>query len=195
MDISKAFDLDQGIILTDENGNEGPFYTGGPSSPIGLDLPEKTIYAQNTVSGIILWVKYGSLSSEWRKYPAVDISFDPSLVDISNTNVQGAIEALASRNYGKDFAEQIKEVSESTSGGTFDVYDTLNFTVNDTSGTNKYRLSFNYFWGHSSASNDIRVEHRLDGVNIFQMRQEPGDQGNDQRIDGTFIHYVENLGI
>lgn len=193
VDKSKAFEVPEGLLLTDENGTEGPFITGGPLSPSGLDLPTNTIYLQNTSIGNILWIKFGAGSTDWIKYKASDVSFDPSLVDISNTSVQGAIEALSSRSFGKDFASKVKEVSESTSGGAFDEYDLLNFNVNESSGTNKYRVAANFFYGHNSASNDIRVRILLDNTVLYEVTIEPKDTGTDQRYPAVIVDYPENL--
>jgi hypothetical protein len=193
VDKSKAFEISEGLILNDTNGNELAFITSGLTPPVGLNLPQDTLYFQTSANGLLYWIKFGTGVNDWRLLSAQDIPFDPSLVDLTSTETQSAIEELANRHYGKDFAEQIKEASETVSGGAFVTYDTLTFNVSDTSGVNKYRLAFNYLWGHNSASNDIRVEHRLDGVNIFEMRKEPKDPGTDQRIDGSFVSYVENL--
>jgi hypothetical protein len=119
---------------------------------------------------------------------------DTSAVDLNSNTIRGGIEELANRHFGKDFASDTKEASETTSGSAFNLYHQINFNVNDTSGVNKYKVEFNYFWGHNSASNDIIVQHLLDNTtNLWEMIKEPKDSGTDQRIDGTFIAYVDNL--
>ena len=51
----------------------------------------------------------------------------------------------------------------------------------------------NFHWNHNSASNDIRVQYVLDGGVISEMRVEPKDPNNDQRIPGTYIDVLSNL--
>lgn len=193
----RADEIQEGLIINqDDNGDlvEGPFYTGGPTSPIGLDLPTNTFYIQNEAAGISIWKKFGAGSANWRKYSAQDIPFDPSNTDITGTDVQEAIESQANRHFGKDFAQKSKVGGEQTSGFQFSTYDTLTFNVSDLSGVNKYRFGFNYFYGHNSATNDIRIEHRLDGLVIEEeLRVEPKDTGTDQRIPGVFVAYASNL--
>lgn len=77
----KAHESDGGYIVNDEsNGDtiEGPYYTGGPSSPIGLDLPTSTFYVQNTSQGNLIWKKIGAGVNDWRELSAQDIPFDPT---------------------------------------------------------------------------------------------------------------------
>jgi hypothetical protein len=62
MNIDRAHENDQGFLVTD-----GPFFTGGPSSPVGLDLPEGQIfYVQSVAGGFVLWDKVGPLTTDWR---------------------------------------------------------------------------------------------------------------------------------
>ena len=51
MNQNEAFEI-SGIVL-----NEGPFVTGGPSSPVGSDLPINTLYFQNDPSGVRIWFR------------------------------------------------------------------------------------------------------------------------------------------
>jgi hypothetical protein len=96
-DKSKAFEAGNGFIL-DDSGNEGAFVTGGSLSPIGLDLQEGTLYLQNTSQGVILWQKYNNNpTSGWRKYPALDISFDPTgtaFEDVNALTVDAALRSI-----------------------------------------------------------------------------------------------------
>lgn len=64
----KAFEVSSGLVVNDRaNGNtiEGPFFTGGPSSPIGLNLPTGSYYVQNRTDGVLVWRKYGNNSTDW----------------------------------------------------------------------------------------------------------------------------------
>lgn len=68
IDKDSSFEVEHGLDVYDPNdGNQisGPFYTGGPSEPLGLNLPEESIYVQNKVDGIVLWRKFGNSVNDW----------------------------------------------------------------------------------------------------------------------------------
>ena len=68
MDVNKAFEVINGVLVNENSaGNviEGPFYTGGPNSPVGLNLPEKTVYVQNKIDGMLIWRKFGNGVNDW----------------------------------------------------------------------------------------------------------------------------------
>ncbi len=68
IDVNRAHDIDHGLLINDPNsGNNllGPFFTGGPNEPIGLNLPESTVYVQNKDDGILIWRKFGNDVSDW----------------------------------------------------------------------------------------------------------------------------------
>ena len=68
INIEKSFEVTDGILVNEDSGGnyiEGPFYTGGPSIPKGLDLPKNTIYIQNKVDGIVIWRKFGNNVDDW----------------------------------------------------------------------------------------------------------------------------------
>lgn len=93
---SKALDAQNGLRVTDD-GTEGPFITGAPTSPVGLALPVDTIYFQNTASGILIWKKFGAGVNDWRQISAQDIPFVP-VTNIVATNTQAAIETHVGRH-------------------------------------------------------------------------------------------------
>ena len=67
----RAHEVDHGLIVNHTDlGNtiEGPFYTGGPSSPIGLNLPESSVYIQNKSDGLVIWRKFGNNIDDWTIY-------------------------------------------------------------------------------------------------------------------------------
>jgi len=72
----------------------GPFFTGGPTSPVGLDLPIETMYVQNDAAGVVLWEKFGSGVTDWKIYPATKIGFDNATAQLTGnpSNIQAAIE-------------------------------------------------------------------------------------------------------
>lgn len=72
IDVAKAFEANSGFRPND-NGTAGPFYTGGPASPVGLDLPVDSFYVQNQgAGGVVFWRKYGTGVNDWTKTLAND---------------------------------------------------------------------------------------------------------------------------
>lgn len=120
MDISKAHEVEQGLLV--ENG---PFYTGGTASPVGLDLPTGAFYLQDTTTGVKIWRKFGSTTSEWRELSAQDIPFDvsgltnrsPDLTGLTQT--QEVVSALSERNFGTNFAVARSNPNFITTSPTF----------------------------------------------------------------------------
>lgn len=106
MDITKAFEVENGLSVEEENG--GPFYTGGSSSPLGLDLPTRTIYVQNTSNGISIWKKFNTGVNDWRIISAQDVPFDVSSLTSNSadltglTQTQQVVSAIANRHFGKN---------------------------------------------------------------------------------------------
>lgn len=67
INVSKVFEADNGFRPND-GGTQGPFYTGGPTSPVGLDLPVDTFYVQNQgTGGVVVWRKYDTGVNDWTK--------------------------------------------------------------------------------------------------------------------------------
>lgn len=141
INIDRAFEIDNGVIINDpDTGDTSPFITGGPASPVGLDLPIDTLYLQKSGTKPLLWQKFGAGTSDWRQLSAVDIPFDPTGTDIdaSATDVQAAIESLSnfrfqyahfqligSRNYdsylyaGNDYGSITRESGDASNGYQF----------------------------------------------------------------------------
>jgi hypothetical protein len=92
IDRSKAQEVENGFLV--ENG---PFYTGGSASPVGLDLPVDTFYLQTDPSGVLIWRKFGAGVNDWRRLSAQDVPFTavPGTVE---TNLQNALEDAMSPN-------------------------------------------------------------------------------------------------
>ena len=89
MNVNKAYEAENGFLV--ENG---PFYTGGSSSPVGLDLPTKTLYLQTTASGILLWRKFNTGVNDWRQLSAQDIPFDKTGLKFNATDIRSALDEL-----------------------------------------------------------------------------------------------------
>jgi len=122
MDVGKAYEADNGFLVTD-----GPFYTGGALSPVGLGLPSNTIYVQTLASGILVWQKFGAgdTASDWRIYPASGVSFDVSSLTgnsldlVGLSQVQQVVSALANRHFGKQFQPAFTAADLTTTSTTF----------------------------------------------------------------------------
>ena len=68
IDANKAHEVSDGLLVYEKSsGNtiEGPLYTGGPSVPLGLNLPENTFYVQNRSDGNLIWRKFGNGVNDW----------------------------------------------------------------------------------------------------------------------------------
>lgn len=63
---------------------EGPIYTGGTGSPVGLDYPVGTFYVQNNGTGPIVWKKFNTGINDWIKEVAND--FYQKSVDLTETS-------------------------------------------------------------------------------------------------------------
>jgi len=94
LDISKAYSVENGVIIDEDNG--GPFYSGGTASPIGLDLPTQTFYVQPTAGGPIIWRKFSTGVNDWRQLSAQDIPFvdTGSTYKPATTDINKALEEL-----------------------------------------------------------------------------------------------------
>jgi len=130
MDSTKAFSVDNGLIVDEENG--GPFYTGGTASPVGQGLPANCVYSQTVAGGVILWQKYGAgdTSADWRNYPAAGISYTPSASAYRSTsdNVNSALDEL------RELKLYVPIDTATTLNGTLTLTATSN-TLNIISGT------------------------------------------------------------
>jgi len=84
IDKEKSFLVNNGLdVYHQESGYEvsGPFYTGGPDIPIGLNLPEETIYVQNKSDGMVIWRKFGNDINDWSVHDGL-LRTDPANYDI-----------------------------------------------------------------------------------------------------------------
>lgn len=141
IDAAKAFEADNGF-RPNENGTQGPFYTGGPASPVGLDLPVDTFYVQNQgTGGVVLWRKYGTGVNDWTKAQP------------------------------KDFYQTTSDTVETSTTSTTTFLTKLTLTTPSLP-SGDYRLDFMYKWRNANAnrSQDIRIQRNsanaLTGVNF-----------------------------
>lgn len=71
LDQNKVYEALNGFKVLD-GGTEGPIYTGGPNSPVGLAFPVGTFYVQNTSVGPIVWRKWNTGNNDWVKAQPAD---------------------------------------------------------------------------------------------------------------------------
>ena len=95
----KAFAISNGLRINESLS--GPLITGGPDSPVGLDLPIGAVYLQPISDNFQIWKKVGAGVNDWRLLSARDITFDNTIAQLqgSPANVQTAIEALKSARF------------------------------------------------------------------------------------------------
>jgi len=61
----ELFEVENGLFVTDNQGNEGPIVTGGVGFPFGLDFPLNTFYVQTIGNDIKTWRKFGADVNDW----------------------------------------------------------------------------------------------------------------------------------
>lgn len=61
---NRVFEAEGGFRVLDGT-TEGPIYTGGPLSPVGLDFPVGTFYVQNNGTGAVIWRKWNTGVNDW----------------------------------------------------------------------------------------------------------------------------------
>ena len=183
-----AFEVrEDGVALVDDSGNAVLYITADTGAP-AASAPANSMYLDQATQ--ILYFN-PTAGNNWRQMRAQDVFFDNTGTDIGATDVQNALANL-DRPFGKDFAFQIKETDETTSGGSFTVYDSLTFNVSAPA-TNRYRLNCDFVWGHNSASNNIRFRTTIDGSTIKELRIEPKYAGTDQRFQNNILTYIDDL--
>jgi len=190
-DFNKSFEVrSDGLVI---DGAGGLF--SGSGSPSGNQAPEGSYYLRT--DNYSLWKKVGPNATDWRQISAADITFDPSLVDLTTNNVQLAISELAIRNNGKDFNSVSKTADETTTGASYATYSSLDLvaTGSAVATPNRYRINADFIWGHNSASNDILVRISYLGTTLKEVRIEPKDAGADQRFQNNLLTYVDNVPV
>lgn len=194
IDITKAHEVNQGLLVNDlQSGNtiEGPFYTGGPSSPVGLNLPTQTIYVQNTVTGIVIWEKFNTGVNDWRVYPASKISYDVSSLTANSSdligldNAQTVVAALANRSYGKRFQTVNTAGTFTTTSGTFQTIQTIT-TPSLELGT--YMLFFSANFQKSNANSELETRFFINSSTELGLGHAPIP-------DDDFFYRCQNLKL
>lgn len=162
MDISKAHEADNGFLITD-----GPFYTGGTASPIGLDLPTGTFYLQDTASGVLIYRKFGANVADWRQLSAQDVPFDvapviarsPDLTGLTTTQEVG--EALANRLFGSFFGIGRFNNNFQSVSATYEDAFVVNIS-NPRRG--RYLLFWSYRQNNSKSNTDSQTQARFNDL-------------------------------
>lgn len=68
IDSTKAFEVSNGVLVYENaagNVVDGPFITGGVSTPLGLDLPTNSFYIQVKNNGLLFWRKFSTGNNDW----------------------------------------------------------------------------------------------------------------------------------
>lgn len=121
MDVDKAFEALNGFDVKTDEDTDGPFYTGGPSDPTGLDLPVRTFYVQNEASTPVkIWLKFNTGVNDWRQLDAIDIPYDPTgflNFEPTDTDVKKALDKFGALNLA-DLTELEAFNDDSTSSTT-----------------------------------------------------------------------------
>lgn len=81
---NRVFEAEGGFRVLDGT-TEGPIYTGGPASPVGLDFPVGTFYVQNNGTGAVIWRKWNTGVNDWVKASPMDFYQIQSAVSESST--------------------------------------------------------------------------------------------------------------
>lgn len=169
MDISKALEAEEGFLVED-----GPFYTGGTASPIGLDLPTNTLYLQDTASGVLIFRKFGAGVNDWRQLSAQDVPFDVSGLTASSPDLTGLTqtqevgEALAARVFGQSFAWTNQNPAFQTTSATFVPALTLSL---GTVPAGTYFLMWSYRANNSKANTTNETNVTVNGSILSQGSQ------------------------
>lgn len=175
IDDTRALEAQNGFQVNyRESGNlvNGPLYTGGPSSPVGMNLPVSTVYVQNEGTRIIVWQKFGAGVNDWRVYPAQDIGLDVSgLISNSSdltglTNVQDVVAAIANRHFGKQYGQASNGLFQ-TSSATF--FSALSFSGTRDAGN--YRFYFQYSTTNSKSNTNNESRFTVNGTQYFLREQ------------------------
>lgn len=134
IDVNKTFEVANGLRVSD-NGTEGPLYTGGPTSPVGLDLPVDSFYVQNQGSGgVVLWRKYGTGTSDWTKASPMD------------------------------FRQKASDASETSTTSTTTFLNKLSLTT-PTLPTGDYEISWRYKYRTAAAKREFEMRIQMNSVN------------------------------
>jgi len=164
MDVDKAFEVRDGFLVED-----GPFYTGGTSSPVGLGLPFNTVYCQTLAAGHLIWKKVGAgdLAADWRQYSAQDVPMDISTLDGSspdltgNTTVFDSLSTLSNRLFGSFFGAGRSNPNFQTTSATF--VDALVLNIPNAR-AGKYILSWSYRTYNTKNNTDNQTEVRFNDL-------------------------------
>ena len=68
---ARVHEVENGLRINDGD-SQGPIFTGGPLSPVGLDFPIGTFYVQNNGTGAVIWRKYAAGVNDWVKAQPMD---------------------------------------------------------------------------------------------------------------------------
>lgn len=177
LDKNKADEVLHGVIVNDPAGGnlvEGPFYTGGPSSPVGLTLPVNTFYVQNVGNEIYVWKKFGAGVNDWRRYSAQDVPVDVSALTANSSDLTGVtqlqemVAALANRHFGK-----VYQFVEATTFQTTSATPVTALSYSGTQPAGNYRVRAE-FEATNSKSNTNNITRILFNGSVLNSRTQVG---------------------
>ena len=138
-DFLRAFGVTDGIRINESL--DGPFITGGASSPVGVPMPLGTVYLQPIGNGFDLWEKFGSGDDDWRVKEFVAKAF---ITEFFSSNAISETTSLS-------FQDKINATTASLPSGRYLIQWSLEFTNSDNNRRTEISVEFD---GSQIASND-----------------------------------------
>lgn len=183
VDINKAHEISEGLQITD-----GPFITGGSASPVGLSLPQSTVYIQQTSMGIEFWKKFDAGNNDWAKiFGAVFAASPPPTVLNHNGTLSGGqligYSNLVNNAFVVGFRSILSRVTFNNANTSADF--AMRFYKNSESPANLF-----YTWTVSNPSNGIAVA-TISNSPIFEVGDTLPIYYDDQGSNASDV----NLGL
>ena len=195
MDISKTFDADNGFVVNTTD-DTGPFFTGGSASPVGLNLPTRTLYIQtNSASKAIIWQKFSTGVNDWRILSAQDVPFDVTGLTTQSPDLSGltqsreVVGAIANRAFGKSFNQAFTAGNFSTTGSTFQTIQTIPSTSII---AGNYIILMHGRFQKSLISAQLEIRIQVNGSTVLDEEEISLDD-DDFFYGHTAVVYVANL--
>lgn len=186
MNIDRAFEIEHGLKIEDD----GPFITGGPSSPVGLNLPTLTMYIQNTASGIIIWEKFNTGINDWRIFPASKIGFDSSGVEGTFATVQDAIVDIKLKHFGENYTFN-KINNFTTTNASFQTA----ISITSTAPAGTYRANWRYGTINSKKNTSNQSQVLFGGVELFLRDHSANILDSISSFDSNLVHAGGSLSF
>jgi len=195
-DLNKPISTATQTALNLKYNNSNP---QGYETPAQLNVRDTNNRARSNHTGTQLSSTINDFAETVRSTILTGLSFANTTLVTASDSILVAIGKLQTQLnsvvFGRDADSTTRIATVTVTGNSFVTYDELPFTVTESTGTNTYRLNADFFWSHGSTANDILVRVLLDGVEVKELRIEPKDSREDQRIQNNLLHYAENLSV